>query len=383
MISNAIKFTEVGKVELAADITNETNSDYTIRFSVSDTGIGISPDKLDKIFESFVQAHSDTTRKYGGTGLGLTICKNLIEMQGGHIWAKSKPGNGTTFVFELTYPKVHPTQVLPNTNPTDIDYTSLSSLKVLLAEDNAINQFMAESILNGWGISVDIANNGQEAIHLHEKQAYDVILMDIQMPGMGGVEATKLIRKMPDPVKARIPIIALTANALKGDSDIYMEAGMTDYMSKPYEEEKLFLKISQNVNSKMAGSHSNTLYAETEVTSAPVKHLYNLALVEKLAKGDQTFINKMIELFVTIIPDSINKMQAHASSANWHQLGQVVHSIKPSVDTLMISSIREQLVQIENYARNHQHVDQLPELVSSTTQTLHNIIIELKSEFQL
>ncbi len=258
LLSNAIKFTQVGKVELAAEIVHESIFDYTLRIAVTDTGIGIAADKIDTIFESFVQANSDTTRKYGGSGLGLTICKNLVELQGGRIWAKSKPGQGATFIVEITYPKVHQTPITP-AETQQIDYTSLSPYKILLAEDNAINQFMAESILNGWGVVVDIANNGQEALDLHQQFNYDLILMDIQMPIMGGVETTRLIRQMPDPVKAQIPIIALTANALKGDSDTYVQAGMNDYMSKPYEEEKLFLKISHNIRqNKLAIKPVNT-----------------------------------------------------------------------------------------------------------------------------
>ena len=277
LLSNAIKFTRVGKVELAAEVTHESLADYTLRISVRDTGIGIESDKLEGIFESFVQANSDTTRKYGGTGLGLTICKNLVELQGGRIWAKSKPGHGATFTFEITYPKVQLTLNAPAA-PTQLDYTSLQSFKVLLAEDNAINQFMAESMLTGWGTQVDIANNGQEAILLHQQHNYDIILMDIQMPEMGGVEATQLIRQMADPVKAQIPIIALTANALKGDSDIYLEAGMNDYMSKPYAEEKLFLKISQNIRRSAAALKLTTKPDEPDKTDSvpavsPVKTL--------------------------------------------------------------------------------------------------------------
>ncbi len=338
---------------------------------------------LDGIFESFVQENSDTTRKYGGTGLGLTICKNLVELQGGRIRAKSKPGYGATFTFEITYPKVPLNSTAPVAVPQQIDYTSLRSCKVLLAEDNAINQFMAESILNGWDVQVDIANNGQEAISLHQKYTYDIILMDIQMPGMGGVEATRIIRQMQNPVKAQIPIIALTANALKGDSDIYLEAGMNDYMSKPYEEEKLFLKIFHNIHRNNAVMKPFNQPDEMDSASAsPAKSLYSLDLVQKLAKGDQSFINQMIDMFIDLIPEAIRNMQAHAAAGEWQQLSQVAHSIKPALDTLLINSVREQLIKVENDAKNVQNVTALPPLISHIAHTLQAVIADLQKEFQ-
>ncbi|QMU26937.1 PAS domain-containing hybrid sensor histidine kinase/response regulator [Adhaeribacter radiodurans] len=382
LLSNAIKFTNIGQVELVAEVIKETIFDYTLRFSVTDTGIGIPANKLDRIFESFVQANSDTTRKYGGTGLGLSICKNLVELQGGKIWVKSKLRQGTTFTFEITYPKANLVEELNNVAPSKIDYSSLQSLKVLLAEDNAINQFMAESMLSNWGVQLYIAHNGKEAVKLHQKNTFDVILMDIQMPKMDGVEATRIIRQMPDPVKANVPIIALTANALKGDSDIYLKAGMNDYMSKPYEEEKLFNKISQNIDSnKINRQILDDPDEESTAPNLPAKKLYSLDLAQKLAKGDPNFVNQIVDLFVTIVLEAIRNMQAHVTAQEWQQLGQVAHSIKPAVDTLMITSIREKLIQVETNSKNAQNVADLPQLVSDISSTLEAVISDLKEEF--
>ncbi|QNF31656.1 PAS domain S-box protein [Adhaeribacter swui] len=382
LLSNAIKFTQVGKVELAAEVIHESIFDYTLRVSVTDTGIGIASNKINTIFESFVQANTDTARKYGGSGLGLTICKNLVELQGGQIWVKSKPGKGTTFTFEITYAKVHQEPVTLENTP-QIDYSSLSACKVLLAEDNAINQFMAESILHGWGVTVDIANNGKEAMALHEQANYDLILMDIQMPVMDGVEATRLIRQMVDPVKAQIPIIALTANALKGDSEIYLQAGMDDYMSKPYEEEKLFLKIAQNIrhSNLVIEPESEATKPETKPSMLPVENQYNLSLIQNLAKGDQSFVNQMVSMIITLIPEALQKMQAHTAAGEWYELSQVAHSIKPAVDTLMLPTIREQIVKIETDARNGKQVAHIPTEVSNVAQILQKVIAQLQQDF--
>ncbi|MDQ4141554.1 MAG: response regulator, partial [Bacteroidota bacterium] len=233
-----------------------------------------------------------------------------------------------------------------------------------------------------WGFNLQIANNGKEAIKLHQENNFDLILMDIQMPEMGGVEATRIIRQMADPVKAKIPIIALTANALKGASDTYLKAGMNDYMSKPYEEEKLFYKISQNIYPKTAIMKSDNDPAQDgSKPDQSGKNLYSLDLVQKLGKGDLSFTSQMIDMFLTIIPEAVRNMQAHVAAGEWQQLSQVAHSIKPAIDTLLITSIREQLIKVEKDAKNAQNVDDLPQLVSDISRTLEVVIAKLKEDF--
>jgi len=249
LISNALKFTKRGKITVTGSVLFEDQEKILFNCKVTDTGIGIEKDKLDIIFNPFIQASSDTTRKYGGTGLGLSICKSLVEMQGGNIEVLSEENKGTTFSFSIPFKKVITQPVLSN-YPIDskINIQSFVYKKILMAEDVEVNQFLGRVILEESGFAVDIANNGTEAIELHVLNDYDLILMDIQMPIMDGIEATKAIRKMDDTKKASIPIIALTANALIGHEQKYIDAGMNASLTKPFTENKLFAAINSILN---------------------------------------------------------------------------------------------------------------------------------------
>ena len=247
LISNALKFTAKGKITINGSITENENAGLLLKCSISDTGIGISKDKLDVIFDPFVQASSDTTRKYGGTGLGLSICKNLVELQGGNISVESTIGEGTTFTFEIPYQKGTPISLQNNKEQAEAQASFVYN-KILMAEDVEVNQFLARIILESKGWEVDIANNGVEAIEFLENNDYDMILMDVQMPEMDGITATMIIRQMENPKKASIPIVALTANALVGNEQEYFDIGMNACLTKPFTEEKLFLIINKVLN---------------------------------------------------------------------------------------------------------------------------------------
>ena len=186
-------------------------------FPSHDSGIGISEENLNHIFDEFVQASSETSRKYGGTGLGLSITKNLIEMQGGNITATSEINKGTRFTVQIPY-KIGDTSSIKR-DKEEVSYNSLEKKKILVAEDVAINQIIVKQILSDWGHEVVIVNNGKEACEAHQRQDFDLILMDIHMPEVDGYEATQMIRKLNDTNKAAVPIIALTANYRDWETD--------------------------------------------------------------------------------------------------------------------------------------------------------------------
>ncbi|MGB0522928.1 MAG: response regulator [Flammeovirgaceae bacterium] len=252
LFSNAIKFTIEGSVTIGGKLLEETTDRIKIRFWVKDTGIGIPRDKFDYIFSIFTQASGDTTRKFGGTGLGLSICKNLVELQDGKMYLESELGKGSTFSFEIWYKKNKEQEIASmETNDSKMANGQISkgaNKRILLAEDNDVNQMLVVTLLNQWDYEVDIAENGRLAVEMLKDKNYALILMDVHMPELDGYEATQIIRKELVPPKSNIPIVAMTASALKGEAEKCLAAGMDDYISKPFDKNMLYEKIARLVN---------------------------------------------------------------------------------------------------------------------------------------
>lgn len=247
LISNALKFTEEGGVYLNVKVLNEWEKKIQLQFSVSDTGIGIPDDRVETIFESFTQASGSTKRLYGGTGLGLTISKQLTELQGGKLSVDSEEGEGSTFTVEMSFLKGDTEATDSNALVGDGDEGILRGIRILLAEDNLVNQKVMNRFLERWEVNMTIVENGARAVEEVEKSTYDVILMDLQMPEMDGYEATEKIRALDDPSKRQIPIIALTAAALKEVKEKVFASGMNDFVTKPFNPAELQQKIADQV----------------------------------------------------------------------------------------------------------------------------------------
>ncbi len=246
LASNAVKFTEEGGVTMAATIASLSPEGTTIRFEVRDTGIGIPKDKQALIFDSFTQASSDTTRKYGGTGLGLAISKKLVQLHKSEIKLDSEPGKGSCFSFELKLASSE-AKIAGLSQSAIKPSKSLKGTLILMAEDNKINVLLAKQFLKQWDVELDVAENGQVALEMVTKKHYDLILMDLQMPVMDGLEATRQIRTMENPIYKNIPIIALTASAMHEVREQIVDAGLNDTVTKPFNPDELFDKISKNV----------------------------------------------------------------------------------------------------------------------------------------
>ena len=242
LVSNAIKFTEKGKVELSSELMEINEGKYRIRFSVQDTGVGVNPENLEKIFESFKQEDESTTRIYGGTGLGLAISRQLVALMGGRLEVESTLDVGSTFHFTLELPSgIQQEKEFIHQTPIPV-YSTLKGKKVLLVEDNKFNQFIAQSLLDKFGMSSDIASHGQHAVEMVRSNDYDLILMDLQMPVMDGITASGIIRKE---LGISTPILALTANVVKGIIEKCSEAGMNGYVSKPFDTDDFLKKINE------------------------------------------------------------------------------------------------------------------------------------------
>ncbi len=274
LLANAVKFTAQGTISVQVQYLSG-DAKGQLRFAISDTGIGIPDDKQEALFDRFVQADSSTTREFGGTGLGLAICKQLVALMDGQIGVDSTPGQGSTFWFTISAREVSQednavtTEHVPPPETTSPD----AQCRILVAEDNPTNQKVVRAFVEAAGHTLDMVNNGAEALAAVQNQHYDVILMDVQMPIMDGVTATHAIRALPGPQRD-IPIIALTANAMAGDREQYLKEGMTDYVSKPIDPEKLLDCIAEAVRQADRGDSTEPLAenrhgtAETETIDA-------------------------------------------------------------------------------------------------------------------
>lgn len=341
LLGNAVKFTHKGSVSLKVELLNQTSKKVRLKFQISDTGMGIPEDKQATIFNSFSQVDDSTTRKFGGTGLGLSICKQLVELHGGSLKLKSKVNEGTTFFFELVFPKTEAYKATENTTQS-FNTEPLKQLKILMAEDHEVNQFLAKSIFEDAGIPLDICSNGQEAVDLHKKLVYDVILMDIQMPVMGGQDATRVIR---EELSSQVPIIALTANAIKGDHEKYLEYGMNGYVSKPYEPINLFEKILEMINP----DHKPQQPSHTDMSKLNYeeKALFSLDQLNKISNGNNTFIQKILNSFLEHTPAIVDNLEASLNAKEWQRSSELIHRLKATYITLEVKELLDIMGDVE------------------------------------
>lgn len=243
LISNAVKFTNEGEIVVELNMKKLDDDNMVVQFVVTDTGIGIDRDRIEAIFNPFIQASSDTTRHYGGTGLGLSIVKQLLALFGSQIHVESELNKGSKFYFDIHFKRASET----DTNYMEIEgeEKQLTGLKVLVAEDNALNILLIKKIASRWNLEIDIAENGLIVMDKLAHQDYDAILMDIQMPEMDGFETTKAIRNLADTTKSRIPIIALTANITSQIHEKILECGMNEFVNKPFASGELYHKLKK------------------------------------------------------------------------------------------------------------------------------------------
>ena len=345
LVGNALKFTEKGYVEVVVTEMLETETDSLIKFSVIDTGIGIPKDKIDSIFESFNQASNETTRKYGGTGLGLTITRKLVELQGGKITVESVVSKGSEFSFSLDYKKAQK-GTANNTKLKNVAIAPdfLKDIKILLVEDNELNQLLAVKVFGKWDKQIDIADNGKIAIEKITNTNYDIILMDIQMPEMDGNELTNHIRtKMGE--KSTVPIIALTAHATLEEEKRCLQNGMNDYLSKPYDFNVLLEKLYQNLNKNKENTIQSTELPTPEMIT---EKLINFKYLKDFAEGDDSFIKNMISIFLENTPETMAIILKSNKNDDIKTLKEEIHKLKSSISLLGISKASESIAIIEN-----------------------------------
>ena len=317
LLGNAIKFTHTGTIELS--IVKLENR--WIRFIISDTGIGISKENIKNLFQSFSQADSSTTRKYGGTGLGLSISKQLVELMNGKIWVESELGIGSKFIFELELPKGDQENIFIKKKTSIATLQTLQGSQILLVEDNIINQEIILGLLENSGISIDIALNGEDALNRYKlnPNKYELILMDLQMPVMDGCEATKRIRKLDK----KIPIIALTANAMKEDVERTQSAGMNYHLNKPVEVEKLYAVLVKFISKKVEYDEK----IETPFIGEDIEELPIFTTIDTKIGLAHMAGNK--QLYLKILKDFYQRYQIlEFENLDLEEFRRVIHTLK-------------------------------------------------------
>lgn len=373
LISNALKFTHAGSIQIDCRLEKSINKTQFIKFSVSDTGIGIPADKLNTIFESFSQADASVTRKYGGTGLGLTIVKQLVELQKGSIKVISKEDVGTTFLVTIPYVSGKTDDIEESSlkiHRQKAEQTSLKNLKILLAEDNDINRLYATSILKMWECPTDTAENGYVALEKVRNGSYDVILMDIQMPVMDGFEATKAIRMGENP-RNQVPIVALTANATNKDVERCLAAGMNDCIAKPFTPENLFSILVKY-------SQLKSLRSEVIPPAPTANGIVDLSYLRKVSKNNKAFINDIINSFLEITPKVLTEVREYQAKKEWVKLEKAIHKMKPTLIMIGMPDAKEMAVEIEGLVRSKQDPQALKLLTAEFCKKLEKAIEELK-----
>lgn len=372
LVSNAIKFTFKGKITVSVDLLHEDDDKVILKFAVTDTGIGISEEKIGTIFENFQQATSGTSRLYGGTGLGLAIVKQLIEPQGGTIRVNSIIHEGSTFSFTLPFQKTNVDIELEN-ELAEID-SEMKNIKVLVVEDIALNQLLMKTLLDDFGFERDIAENGKIAIEKLQENDYDIILMDLQMPEMNGFEATKYIRNT---MHSTIPIIALTADVTTVDGDKCKAVGMNDYIAKPVDERVLYNKIIGTLKKSKLDKKEKISTIQVE----KIKYI-NLEYLHHRTKSNPILMMEMISLYLAQTPPLISTMKQSLAEQNWQLLGASAHKMIPSFSIMGISSNFENMAnKIQELATAPEKIEEIHELVEQLEEVCLQACTELQEEF--
>ena len=402
LAGNAVKFTDQGFVEIKTSIRKRDNKLW-LQFDIIDTGIGISPDYIETIFDSFTQAGSDVTRKFGGTGLGLAISRQLVNLMNGDISVKSELQKGTTFTVVLPFEEASVQEHQKTANVLNEEAMSrLNNAKLLLVEDNDFNRMVAEDTLKEVlpHLSIDIAVNGKDAIHRLQDDTYDIVLMDIQMPVMDGVSATRYIRsKMEEPSRS-VKIIAMTANVLQEDVQQYLEVGMNAYVSKPFHVDELLLKMHEVIIDtspapEVAPSNDTIDEPQSEASkkqtpaappapappAEPVlpERVTDSQFLKQFTGGKPDKMQKYVNMFLENAPKLMASIDQGMEKGDYQAIKIAAHSLKPQLSYMGVKEEVSHIFMIEQAAGSPAHQEKLPEQVRLLHKVCEKAFEELKN----
>ncbi|MFM7016616.1 MAG: response regulator [Bacteroidota bacterium] len=374
ILGNAVKFTTLGGIDISVDCFDRSSKYVMLQLRIKDTGIGIPAHKIKTIFNSFSQASLDITRKYGGTGLGLNITKQLVEKQNGSIHVDSALEKGTLFTIKIPYQ----ISTVVN-NPATIESTELNLLtnkiKVLVAEDHDINRFIIEKILKDWNYEYDFAKNGEDAVAFANKQRYDLILMDIEMPDIDGYKATSLIRSSSG-INQATPIIAITGHAMNGEREKCIASGMNEYISKPFKSGELQELIQKLI---VQVKHDSTLKEDYFMQELSTDRCTDMHFLRELSDNNDQFYKDFLIMFLTNTPIAINAIKTAFEQNDWENLKLASHKVKPSFNYVGLKELNSLAAKIEAQAKAHDP-ENILEMIARIEEVMVIAIKELESE---
>ncbi|WP_064197067.1 MULTISPECIES: PAS domain-containing hybrid sensor histidine kinase/response regulator [Emticicia] len=381
LLSNAVKFTEKGEIGVQVSLLCRLGDFLMTEVKVFDTGIGISPQNIDKIFDSFKQADQDVKVKYGGTGLGLAIVKQLVNLHGGEINVESTLNEGTAFIFTL--PLKDSKQQSKKLHALNEDISEeWKNYHVLVVEDNLLNQKYVEGLLLKWKMSYKITSNGLLAVEAVKKEDFDIILMDIRMPEMNGYEATKVIRSMEGNANQNIPIVALTASAMSDEIGFAYEIGMNSYLTKPFTPDQLRdvlkQKLTLNPHKKLEIKEKNIVSSVEEKKDLAIVNEVNLEealqpdYLAKVYGNDRGYAADMFNLFLKTVPNQFFQLRPLIDEQKIVEIGKLAHQLKPSFTMVGLPEITLDLQNLEKKAKNNEDIDEILSLFNEIEEKFNH-----------
>ena len=387
LLGNAIKFTRRGNVTLSINLKAITFSDVTLEFLISDTGVGIPEEKMKHIFESFYQVHAPGKHKFEGTGLGLSISKQLIELQGGVLNATSILNTGSTFSFSLRYQKSK-FIIEKNTRKKSKQNTlgnDISNIKLLVVEDNKMNRFFISQLLSNWNILSKTAKHGAEALELLETEKFDIILMDMHMPVMDGLETTLAIRAHTDPAIKNLPVICCSADVYPEAKKAALESGMDYYLTKPIHEDALEKLLYTIINTKESITVSTNSKNKQEITQTLKKHrtvatYCNFSFIQQTFDNDLETVKAVLDIFLQETPLDFKNLQKAIQMDQVDLVKAMAHKIKSSYKTLGINREAQLLQELENLAVTNEALQLIKDTFKKLHSSLPSILDEVKNQ---